>query len=375
MVATEHGVSEQPGRTFVQVDNLTKRFGTAAAVSDLSLTIAQGESITLLGPSGCGKTTTLRMIAGLETGDAGAIQINGVPVFDAQRGVNLPPERRNIGMVFQSYAIWPHMTVAENVGFPLRVRRLSAAETAPRVRKALDTVGLAGFEDRPATRLSGGQQQRVALARALIHEPAVLLLDEPLSNLDVKLREQMRLELKILQQRLNLTFVNVTHDQVEALSISDRIAILDNGRIEQVGTPRELYENPNTPFVRDFLGKSAILPGKVRNIFQGRVGVELACQPGKVLECSFATHMSFEVGQDVDISVRPEAIRVKRPSEPGQVLKGTIITALYQGERSECVVNIGGDAIVIYLSPDIEVKPGRDIELSITTDALKVWPK
>src|SRR5579862_4809811 len=225
---------------FVRLDRLSKRFGPLTAVEDLSLEIGKGEAVTLLGPSGCGKTTTLRMIAGLETPNTGTISFNGIPVVSIADGINLPPERRKIGMVFQSYAIWPHMSVAQNVAFPLKVRHVPAAEIRARVAAALAMMGLAGLDDRPATRLSGGQQQRVALARALIHEPALLLLDEPLSNLDphllaqlhveiaqrlveqqqrrlVKLREQMRVELRLLQARLGLSLVYVTHDQTEAL--------------------------------------------------------------------------------------------------------------------------------------------------------------
>jgi iron(III) transport system ATP-binding protein len=361
---------------FIQLDHLTKRFGAAAAVADLSLDVARGESVTLLGPSGCGKTTTLRMVAGLETPDAGRIEIDGTVVYDAARGINLPPERRKIGMVFQSYAIWPHMTVAQNVGFPLAVRRLNTSDIAERVSKSLAMVGLGGFENRPATQLSGGQQQRVALARALIHEPAVLLLDEPLSNLDVKLREQMRIELKLLQHRLNLTFINVTHDQVEALSVSNRIAILNEGRVEQIGSPRDLYERPVTPFVRDFLGKSATLSGRVRHVANGTIGVELACYPDALLDCPATPGMHFESGGAVEVSIRPEALRLKDSFRPGdRALKGTVTTVLYQGERSECMVRLGEDNIVMYLPSDRDAAPGDEIELAVAISALRVWPK
>jgi len=362
--------------SFICLDRVAKRFGGAAAVADLSLTIAKGEAMTLLGPSGCGKTTTLRMVAGLETADTGRIKIDGAVVYDSEAGVNLPPERRNIGMVFQSYAIWPHMNVAQNVGFPLAVRRVPSIEIGDRVRKALNTVGLSGFENRRATQLSGGQQQRVALARALIHEPAVLLLDEPLSNLDVKLREQMHIELKLLQKRLNLTFINVTHDQAEALSVSDRIAIMNNGRIEQIGSPRDLYERPNTPFVRDFLGKSAILSGRVRHVANGMAGVELACHPGVLLECPTTSESPISSGSAVEISVRPEAFRLKDKEQPGiRTLKGVLTAVLYQGERSECLVRLGEDSIIIYLPSEHNVQPGSEIELAVAANLLRVWAK
>jgi ABC-type Fe3+/spermidine/putrescine transport system ATPase subunit len=252
------------------------------------------------------------------------------------------------------------------------------SEAQGRVRDALSTVGLAGLEDRPATRLSGGQQQRVALARALVHRPAVLLLDEPLSNLDVQLREQMRFELKRLQRRLGWTLVNVTHDQVEALGLSDRIAIMNRGRIEQVGTPRELYEWPATPFVRDFLGKSVNLGARIRGIAGGRAGVALACNPDSVVECALPAGSSFAAGDQVRISVRPEAISVGRAggsvSGSGPVLEGTVSTVLYQGERSACEVKVGDEAILVYLSAGCTPQPGEPIAFAIDPGALRLWP-
>jgi ABC-type Fe3+/spermidine/putrescine transport system ATPase subunit len=360
---------------FVRLDRLSKRFGPVVAVADLSLEIGKGEALTLLGPSGCGKTTTLRMIAGLETPDQGAISFDGVKVVSIADRINLPPERRKIGMVFQSYAIWPHMTVAQNVAFPLKVRRVAAGEIRDRVRAALAMIGLDGLEDRPATRLSGGQQQRVALARALIHEPALLLLDEPLSNLDVKLREQMRVELKLLQARLGLTLIYVTHDQIEALSLSDRIALLNQGRIEQIGTPRALYDRPETPFARDFLGKSVTLPGRVRGSANGRVTVELDCGDGPVIDCQ-APPLDLTPGRAVEISVRPEAVRLAR-SDDGEVdrLEGIVEAVLYQGERSECEVRLGRDAILVYVPPDSAFARGDRIVLSLARDAARIWPK
>jgi iron(III) transport system ATP-binding protein len=361
---------------FVRLDRLSKRYGGIDAVSAFSLEVARGEALTLLGPSGCGKTTTLRMIAGLETPDAGAIYFDGVPVVSIDQHINLPPERRKIGMVFQSYAIWPHMTVAQNVAFPLKVRRLGAAAIRDRVRAALAMVGLDGMEDRPATRLSGGQQQRVALARALIHEPALLLLDEPLSNLDVKLREQMRVELKLLQARLGLTLIYVTHDQTEALSLSDRIVLLNRGRIEQIGTPRALYERPETPFVRDFLGKSVTLPGRVRGAVDGCVAVELTCGIGSVIECRAPVGIDLTPGREVDISVRPEAVRLAGTADnEAGTLHGIVEAVLYQGERSECEVRVGNDAILVYVPSDSVFVPGDAIALAFARDAPHLWPK
>jgi len=363
-------------QAFVRLDRLNKRYGGIAAVSDLSLEAARGEALTILGPSGCGKTTTLRMIAGLETPDEGAIAFDGVPVVSIAQRINLPPERRNIGMVFQSYAIWPHMSVAENVAFPLRVRGVPSSEIGERVRRALAMIGLPGLEDRPATRLSGGQQQRVALARALIHEPALVLLDEPLSNLDLKLREQMRVELKLLQRRLGLTLIYVTHDQTEALGLSDRIALMNRGRIEQIGSPRALYERPETQFVRDFLGKSVTLSGRVRGVANGTVAVELAGGAGPVIDC-VAPGFELSSGREVEISVRPEAVRVAETHErnAGPTLEGVVEAVLYQGERSECEVRLGGEQILVYVTADRAFSPGDRIALALAPGAARLWPK
>src|SRR5215467_9123691 len=243
--------------------DVSKRFGAVSAVDHVSFAIAHGEIFTLLGPSGCGKTTTLRLVAGLEEPDDGEILVNGAPMAAPRHNIFVAPDKRQMGMVFQSYAIWPHLTVFENVAFPLRVR--GEAESAIRhwVQEVLETVGLAGLDNRGATELSGGQQQRVALARALVYEPSILLLDEPLSNLDAKLREQMRLEIRELQQKLKLTVLYVTHDQDEAMTLSDRIAVVHRGRFDQVGTPTEVYETPATPFVAEFLGRTVSFEGKL----------------------------------------------------------------------------------------------------------------
>src|SRR5262245_13216130 len=250
----------------VRLRGLTKRFpgSRVPAVDNLSLDIHDGEIVTLLGPSGCGKSTTLRMVAGLETADAGSIYFGQRPIVVTEQGLSLTPEKRGIGMVFQSYAIWPHMTVGQNVAFPLKAQKYPRREIKDRVDHALNLVGMGGLSGRPAPLLSGGQQQRVALARALVTEPRILLLDEPFSNLDAKLREQMRIEVKLLQQRLKIAALFVTHDQVEALSLSDRIAIMNFGVIQQLGGPRELYESPVNAFVRDFVGKTLLFRGTVR---------------------------------------------------------------------------------------------------------------
>src|SRR5215831_1074724 len=246
------------GEAVLSLDAVTKLFGPVHAVDRASLEIRRGEVFTLLGPSGCGKTTTLRLVAGLEHLDAGEITLRGRVVASTRRRLFVPPHKRNLGMVFQSYAIWPHMTVLDNVAYPLELRGTRRAIIREKVSRVLGLVGLEGLETRSATLLSGGQMQRLALCRALVYEPDLLLLDEPFSNLDAKLREQMRVEVKLLQRRLRITVLFVTHDQIEALGLSDRIAVMHRGRVEQVGLPRRLYERPASAFVRDFLGQTVI---------------------------------------------------------------------------------------------------------------------
>ena len=361
---------------YLELSHLAKTFGGIPAVADFTVDVARGEAVTLLGPSGCGKTTTLRMIAGLESPSAGTIRLSGKQLVSVADGIELPPEKRGMGMVFQSYAIWPHMTVGGNVGFPLRIRRKSAAEIRERVAKALAMVGLAGYEDRPAPRLSGGQQQRVALARALVYEPQILLLDEPLSNLDVKLREQMRLEIRLLQDRLHLTVIYVTHDQAEALGLSDRIVMLNHGCIEQIGAPRELYDRPRTPFVRDFLGKSIRLQGSIVRLGPEGALVALDNADGMVLPCRRPEDPSLGVGRAVEISIRPESIAVETGTScarDGQLL-GTVEAVLYQGERSECEVRIGAQTALVFVPPGIEIRREARIALSIPPASASVWP-
>jgi iron(III) transport system ATP-binding protein len=239
---------------FLRISGLRKIFGDLVAVDGVSLAVEEGHTLALLGPSGCGKTTILRCLAGLESADAGAIEIAGKPVFDHDAGINLVPEQRELGIVFQSYAVWPHMTVAENVGFPLKVRRIARPEAEKRTARILDMVGLASASGKPATALSGGQQQRVALARALVHEPRLVLFDEPMSNLDARLRAHMRMELAVLQERLGFTAIYVTHDQTEAFSLAETVAVMNHGRIETIGDPRSVFARPRTPFVAEFLG-------------------------------------------------------------------------------------------------------------------------
>ena len=253
------------GRIAMRLEGLWKTYpgATQSAVHNLFLEVKDGEVVTLLGPSGCGKTTTLRLVAGLEVPDAGDIYFGDRPVVVSSQQLFVPPDKRQVGMVFQSYAVWPHMTVAENVAFPLQSHKVPRREIKDRVHRVLELVSMDGFEDRPGPLLGGGQQQRVAIARALVMEPSLLLLDEPFSNLDAKLREQMRLEVKLLQKRLEMAVLLVTHDQIEALSLSNHIALMNFGVVQQQGSPQMLYETPKNEFVRDFLGKTLLFKGRV----------------------------------------------------------------------------------------------------------------
>lgn len=313
----------------VAVDGLEKRFGTVAAVADLSLEIDAGEFIAVLGPSGSGKTTLLTCIAGFEFADRGEIRIGG------QEVTNLPTNRRNIGMVFQRYALFPHMTVAQNIAFPLRMRRRPRREIADLVARALDGVRLAGYEARMPNQLSGGQQQRVALARALVYQPPVLLLDEPLGALDKKLREEMQLELKELQQRLGVTMIFVTHDQQEALTLADRIAVMNEGRLEQVGPPAALYERPATEFVAGFIGESNRLTGHLEHMQCGR---GLAVVNGAIrLPGHAAATETLNDGDRVTLMVRPENVRLNATADE---TTGIVEKVIYAGATTAHVVRL-----------------------------------
>jgi iron(III) transport system ATP-binding protein len=300
---------------FVKVDNLRKRFGDLAAVDGVSFEVGDGHTLALLGPSGCGKTTILRSIAGLETPEHGSIAIGGRAVFDSASRTNLLPEERELGIVFQSYAVWPHMSVADNVGFPLRVRGMAKAERAARVGRILEIVGLSAARDKPAPELSGGQQQRVALARALVHEPRLVLFDEPLSNLDAQLRDQMRLELKVLQDRLGFTAIYVTHDQAEAFALAESVLVMNRGRIETVGPPREVFRRPRTPFVARFLGLN-VWPGELLGPTsagpEGQRYAQVALADGFALWAVLDDDQAVAAGSPVVACLRKEHIGVRR---------------------------------------------------------------
>jgi ABC-type Fe3+/spermidine/putrescine transport system ATPase subunit len=282
--ATTSSPSAAGAAQYIEVRGLTAAYDDKVVVKDISFSVASGEHLSLLGPSGCGKSTTLRCIAGLETPIAGEIIIDGVPVFSSQKGINVPTEKRKLSMVFQSYAIWPHMTVFENVAYALRVQRIRDAEIKARVAEVLKMVGMEDYMMRPATNLSGGQQQRVALARSYAARPKAMLLDEPLSNLDARLRVRMREEIKELQHRFNLSTIYVTHDQEEAMAISDRIIIMREGNIEQAGKPLDIYDTPRTRFVADFIGAANILVGSVEKT--GASGAPIMKVADALIECA-----------------------------------------------------------------------------------------
>jgi iron(III) transport system ATP-binding protein len=323
----------------IQIKHLTKSFGTTLVLDDVTFAAQNGQLVTLLGPSGCGKTTTLMSIAGLETPDRGTITCGGVQFFDAGTKVHLAAEGRNVGIVFQTYAVWPHMSVADNVAFPLQVRRRPRSEISRRVTEVLELVEMKHYASRYPYQLSGGQQQRVALARALAHSPDILLLDEPFSNLDAKLRERARIWFRALQRRLNLTTIFVTHDQDEALSMSDRILVMDRGRLVQEGTPEEVYRNPATPFVADFVGQCNLIEGVVESIGERCLVV---ASNGLRFEITVDRAM-FPVATPVVLAARPESVQLRAtPARTGEsnAFSGRIEATSFFGDhfRSEVVI-------------------------------------
>ena len=316
----------------IHLANVSKLFGPSRVVDDLSLDIAAGEFVSLLGPSGSGKTTLLMMLAGFETPSHGEIWLDG------RRIDRLPPHRRGLGVVFQNYALFPHLSVAANVAFPLEMRAVGKAEIVEKVRRALDMVQLSQMSDRKPSQLSGGQQQRVALARALVFEPSVVLMDEPLGALDKKLREQMQLDIRAMHQRLGLTIVFVTHDQSEALTMSDRIAVFNRGKVEQIGTPREIYDHPATRFVAEFIGEANLVEGIVEQA--GELVTIVRVPQGKAIEVP-ATGV-LEPGQKVHVSVRPERIELSSCPTPGvNSFPSRIIDTVYQGDHLRVLLDDG----------------------------------
>ena len=327
----------------VRIEHVFKRFGGVTAVNDFNLTVKDGEFVSILGPSGCGKTTTLRMIAGFERATEGEIYIGDSCVSSSEKGTFAPPEKRDIGMVFQSYAVWPHMTVAENVGYPLKIQKVDKETRAKRVQEMLELVHLGEYGERYPHQLSGGQQQRVALARALVAQPGLLLLDEPLSNLDAKLRESMRFEILSIQKKLNITVVYVTHDQGEAMAMSDRVVVMSKGVVQQIGHPHEIYTNPANKMVADFIGLVNFIPGEAKG---DRVFI-------KGTNVSFAN--PTDITGEATIAVRPENISI---SEHGGQLEGTMVARFYLGDAVDYRVQCGENMIrVIVKGADVNAYP------------------
>jgi iron(III) transport system ATP-binding protein len=353
----------------VRLEALHKRFvhgarGDVAAVADVSLEVPAGTLMTLLGPSGCGKTTCLRMVAGFATPDGGRIRIDGRDVTD------VPANRRNIGFVFQNYALFPHLTVFENVAYGLRVRKVPAGELAERVGRVLALVGLTGYERQFPNQLSGGEQQRVALARVIVVEPAVLLFDEPLSNLDARLRVQMRSEIQRLQRALAITTLYVTHDQEEAMAISDRVAVMSQGRLLQVGTPQELYYAPRTVFVAQFIGRANLLPATVAAVAGSAAELRLLGRPCRVA----APAAGIAPGASVRALVRPEAVILGRPA--AGAIEGKVVEALFLGDKSEYMVAVASGERLTVTTADpalAALRAGDAVALGLREDLVRLF--
>ena len=347
---------------FIEIQNLFKRFKKVVAINHIHLEVEQGEMLTLLGPSGCGKTTTLRCIAGLEKPDEGDIVIDGKPMLS--QGF-VEPSKRGIGMVFQNYAVWPHMKVYNNIVYGLKIQKMSRPEMNEKAQKVLELVGLSGLEDRYPAQLSGGQQQRVALARALVGNPKVLLLDEPLSNLDAKLREELRFEIKSLVRRMGITSVYVTHDQAEAMVISDRIAVMDSGNVVQIGSAQEIYKQPANKFVADFIGTMNFMPGEVVEVPPDNDGVYIRTDFSEKILCTTSGNAAASAGEEVYASIRPEDVEVF--TEPPQALEnlfqGTIAHRAYLGNFLYFFVSVNETMIRVQVPHHLPHEEGQELYL------------
>jgi len=348
----------------VVLKDITKRFGKVVAASNVNLKIGDGEFFTLLGPSGCGKTTTMRIIAGLEHPDEGRVY------FDSEDITDVPPHRRNTGMVFQNYALWPHMSVFENVAYGLKVRKRPKTDTNKRVYEVLDLVKLSGLAARLPSQLSGGQQQRVALARALVIEPEVLLLDEPLSNLDAKLRVEMREEIKELQKRLGITTIYVTHDQEEAMAISDRMAIQTEGAIQQIGSPIDVYNRPQNLLVATFLGRGTVLEGVIEKI---DASIKVRIGDLTLRSVSFKD-LQIKEGDKVACVLRPEKFTLEEPREPSNMLEGATEWTAFVGPYKEVKLNVGGMGLLIDIPPETDASAGLKLRVYISQKDTIVLP-
>jgi iron(III) transport system ATP-binding protein len=355
----------------IRLEQLRKTFGEVVATDEVTMTLREGELSTLLGPSGCGKTTLLRLIAGFYQPDSGRI------FFDDRDVTRLPPNRRNTGMCFQNYALWPHMSVHDNIAYGLKLKRIKGkkytqAAIKRRVNNSLDLVHLEGLGERRVHQLSGGQQQRVALARALVIEPDVLLLDEPLSNLDAKLRNEMREEIIRIQRELSITTVYVTHDQHEALSISDMVAVMDKGYVQQFASPRDIYANPQTVFVADFIGQCTFIEGVVKDVDE-YLTIELA--DGEVIVGKTSVEgYPFEVGEKVKCAMRPEDLHLSRMNPDDNQIAGTVTRTIYVGNALEVYFHVGDIDAQALLEPDFQTSAGSTVTLFTPRSEVMVLP-
>jgi iron(III) transport system ATP-binding protein len=347
---------------FIEIQGLFKRFKNVVAINHIQLEVKKGEMLTLLGPSGCGKTTTLRCIAGLERPDEGDIVIDGKPMLS--QGF-VQPSKRGIGMVFQNYAVWPHMKVYNNVVYGLKLQRLSRQSIKEKAQTVLKLVGLDGLEDRYPAQLSGGQQQRVALARALVGNPKVLLLDEPLSNLDAKLREELRFEIKSLVRRMGITSVYVTHDQAEAMVISDRIAVMESGNVVQIGNAQEIYQKPANRFVADFIGTMNFMSGKVLEVIPKSNAVYVRTEFCEKMLCTIPDHTAVKPGEKVYASIRPEDVEIYTESPPTKenLFKGTIVHKAYLGNFLYFFVSVNDTMIRAQVPHHVPQEEGQELYL------------
>ncbi|MCC6305073.1 MAG: ABC transporter ATP-binding protein [Rhodobacteraceae bacterium] len=353
----------------VVVENLRKSFGAVTVVDDVSFTVPSGQVLTLLGPSGCGKTTILRCIAGLEWASAGRIMLGEQAVFDRAADIAVPAEKREIGMVFQSYAIWPHLTVFDNVAFPLRLRGVPKAKLRTDVMDALRSVGLEAHHGRYPNQLSGGQQQRAVLARCLVYRPRVLLLDEPLANLDAALREEMRFELREVQQKFGLTSIYVTHDQAEAMALSDTILVLSGGRIVSEGAPREVFSKPRHRFVAAFLGGSNLIPAVIVTSRPGPPGVVALGDDG-----TLRVEGDGPAGAAVTLAVRPADLSLRPAAAGAGGVPGTVRRATFLGDAIDCVVDMGGREVRVRTDPDGEWRPGQPVQVGFHATRIHLLP-
>jgi iron(III) transport system ATP-binding protein len=367
--------SQTQSGSYLEVQNLVKWFGDDPAVDNISFGIPKGAFLTLLGPSGCGKTTTLMSIAGLHTIDSGRIRVGDVVYTSPEEGLFLPPEKRDIGMVFQSYAIWPHMSVTQNVAYPLEIAKVPRSEINDRVADVLELVGLTDMADKMATQLSGGQQQRASLARAIVGKPRLLLFDEPLSNLDLKLREQMRVELKRIQNEVGITSIYVTHDQAEALVMSDEIIVMSKGHIEQRGGPLEIYSRPVNEYVSNFIGVANLIKGRVTQVTEpGRGTVEIT-EHGQNIQVPCNLGPGVSEGSDAVLSVRPENVHAERENSNGASLEGEVLQAIFLGSHVDCRVQWGDFEWKVIAHPRTRLQQGEKVYLRLDPEhTLAVQP-